>query len=48
MKIPEFQYLFNELRNWLAENGLAGNELIYAYFLSGLLPLFYSYLLPFL
>jgi len=30
MKIPEFQYLFNELRNWLAGKGLAGNELVHS------------------
>ncbi|MDQ0637753.1 putative membrane protein SirB2 [Pedobacter sp. W3I1] len=36
MNIPEFQTLFNELRNWLAGKGLVGGELIYAYFFIGL------------
>jgi miniconductance mechanosensitive channel len=37
MNIPEFQYLFNELRNLLAGKGLAGSELMYSYFFIGLL-----------
>ncbi len=37
MNIPEFQSLFNELRNWLAGQGLAGGELIYSYFFIGLI-----------
>ncbi|MCX2473838.1 mechanosensitive ion channel [Pedobacter sp. MC2016-05] len=36
MRIPEFQIIFGELRNWLSSRGLTGSELIYSYFFIGL------------
>lgn len=37
MNIPKFETLFNELRNGLSDRGLSGNELIYSYFIIGLI-----------
>ncbi|PWS26281.1 mechanosensitive ion channel protein MscS [Pedobacter yonginense] len=37
MKIPEFQSIFNALRNWLICKDLTGSELVYAYFFIGLI-----------
>ncbi|RZL16506.1 MAG: mechanosensitive ion channel family protein, partial [Pedobacter sp.] len=36
MRIPVFQIIFGELRNWLSSRGLTGGELIYSYFFIGL------------
>lgn len=37
MSIPTFQYIFSELKNWLATRGLTGSDFIYSYFFIGLI-----------